>query len=194
MAGRPCNVRELGVGGWNVMRIQVVLAVLVGLAGINEPAFAAERDIADFFGHYGGSALAKTEESNFLGFEARDLDVIIAAADAGFVVSWTTIKRRGPDKEPKRKSRTMFFLPGESPALFRPLAQGDPTTGGAVSWARIEGDTLTVYIMGVSERGIYEIQAYARTLTGDGMTLLFTRVRDGERIRKVSGKLERLEE
>ena len=177
-----------------MMRNMVVVAVVIGLAlaRAGGPASAGEAGIADFFGHYGGSALAKTEESDFLGFEARDLDVIIAAAEDGFVISWTTIKRRGPDKGPKRKSRTMFFLPSESPAVFRPLAQGDPTAGGQVSWARIENDTLTVYIMGVSDRGIYEIQAYARTLTGDGMTLLFTRIRDGERIRKVSGKLERL--
>lgn len=177
-----------------MMRNMVIAAAVAGLAlaGAGGQASAAEREIAGFFGHYGGSALAKTEESDFLGFEARDLDIIIAAAEDGFVISWTTIKRRGPDKEPKRKSRTMFFLPGDSPGMFRPLAQGDPTAGGDVSWARIEGDTLTVYIMSVSDRGIYEIQAYARTLTEDGMTLLFTRVRDGERIRKVSGKLERL--
>ena len=177
-----------------MMRNMVAAAVAIGfaLAGAYGPAAAAEGDITDFFGHYSGSALAKTEDSDYLGFETRDLDVIIAAAEDGFVISWTTIKRRGPDKEPKRKSRTMFFLPGDQPEVFRPLAQGDPTAGGEVSWARIEGNTLYIYIMSVSERGVYEIQAYARTLTADGMRLLFTRIRDGERIRKVSGKLERL--
>ena len=102
-----------------MMRNMVIAAAVAGLAlaGAGGQASAAEREIAGFFGHYGGSALAKTEESDFLGFEARDLDIIIAAAEDGFVISWTTIKRRGPDKEPKRKSRTMFFLPGDEAAF-----------------------------------------------------------------------------
>ena len=59
--------------------------------------------------------------------------------------------------------------------------------------ARLEGRTLTVYVMTVTKRGIYEMHSYARTLAPDGsLQLLFTRIRDGERVRKASGTLKRV--
>ena len=88
----------------------------------------------------------------------------------------------------------MTFRPTAQPGIFGPIAQGNPLTAGEVSWARIEGRTLFVYVMTVSERGIYEIQTYARTLGARNLKLDFTRVRDGERVRKVTGKLRRIGE
>ena len=178
-------------------RLFVALPAIAFWIGLTSAVSAAEVSIADFFGRYTGSGLSKTEDANFLGFEMRDLDVTIAPAGDGFSVAWTTLRRKGPDQPKeyvKRASREMTFLPTGQPDIFRPVAQGDPLAAGEVSWARIEGRTLFVYVMTVSERGIYEIQTYARTLGARNLKLVFTRVRDGERVRKVTGKLRRIGE
>jgi hypothetical protein len=171
----------------------LVIALLMSCA----PAFALadDRPIADFFGHYVGSAMAKTEDARSLGFEMRDLDVIIEEAErGGFVLSWTTIRGRDEDTNAKRKTRTMFFRPGATPNVFGPETQGDPAKGEEVAWSRIDGDTLYTYLLATTERGDYELQIYSRQLTKDGMALEFGRYHDGERIRKVSGKLQRVED
>lgn len=176
-------------------RITRALAVALALFAAPALARAADLPISDFYGHYVGSALAKTEDSRYLGFEARDLDVIIEATEQnGFVLSWTTIRRRDDEKGPKRSTRTMFFRPGFAPNVYGPDEQGNPAKGEEVSWARIDGDTLYTYLLATTERGDYELQTYARRLTKDGMTLEFGRFRDGERVRKVSGKLKRVDD
>ncbi|MBT5414967.1 MAG: hypothetical protein HOH66_17560 [Rhodospirillaceae bacterium] len=167
------------------------------LALVAAPALALAEDlpISDFYGHYVGSAMSKTEDSRYLGFEMRDLDVIIEGAEKdGFVLSWTTIRRRDGDQGPKRTTRTMFFVPGMAPNVYGPEAQGDPAKGEEVSWTRIDDDTLFTYLMAVNDRGDYELQIYARSLTKGGMALEFGRFRDGERVRKVRGKLKRVED
>jgi hypothetical protein len=63
---------------------------------------------------------------------------------------------------------------------------------GVQAWARINGNPLTVYIFSVDENGMYEIQSYARTLTGAGMDLTFSRIKDGEETRTVKAKLSRM--
>ena len=170
------------------------LCIALLLVATPSLARAGDRPIADFFGHYVGNAMAKTEDSRYLGFEIRDLDVIIEGAEnGGFVLSWTTIRRQN-GKEAKRTEQTMFFRPGFVPTVFGPEKQGDPAKGEDVSWARIEGDTLYTYLMAVSDKGDYELQIYTRRLTGNGMELEFGRYRDGERVRKVTGKLRRVED
>ncbi|MDA0703359.1 MAG: hypothetical protein O3A96_09015 [Proteobacteria bacterium] len=171
------------------------LVIALALSWAPVLAQAEDRPISDFFGHYVGSAMAKTEDSRSLGFEMRDLDVIIEGAEpGGFVLSWTTIRGRDGDKDAKRKTRTMFFKPGVAPNIFGPETQGDPAKGEEVAWSRIDGDTLYTYLMAVNERGDYEMQMYSRQVTKDGMALDFERFHDGERTRKVSGKLKRVED
>ena len=48
---------------------------------------------------------------------------------------------------------------------------------------------LTVHEFRVLPDGRHEIQTYARTLSGTGMDLIYTRIVDGERQRRVRGKL-----
>lgn len=172
-------------------------ALLIALALSCAPALAQaeDRPIDHFFGHYVGSAMAKTEDTRSLGFEMRDLDVIVEGGEqGGFVLSWTTIRGRDEDRNAKRKTRTMFFKPGIAPNIFGPEAQGDPAKGEEVAWSRIDGDTLYTYLMAVNDRGDYEMQIYTRRVTESGMALDFARYHDGERTRKVSGKLKRVED
>ena len=67
---------------------------------------------------------------------------------------------------------------------INPLNEGDPFV-----WATIKGDTLTVYALLITEAGGYELQTYARTLTADGMRLSFTRLRDGQQLKAITGVL-----
>jgi hypothetical protein len=150
-------------------------------------------DIKAFFGSFGGSGIADGEDTVYLGVTQRDLDVRIAAAgDGGFTVSWTTVLRVGGDAqnpEVRRRATSMTFRPGPRPGLFTAADNGDPLQGGMLSWARLSRSTLTIHQFSVREGGQHDIQTYARTLTGSGMDLVYTRVVDGERQRRVRGKL-----
>ena len=65
-----------------------------------------------------------------------------------------------------------------------------PTSStGCYAWAYIKGQTLTVHSLVIDETGSYTMHSYDRTLTGLGMELEFTRVRDGEPTKTVTGKL-----
>jgi hypothetical protein len=59
-------------------------------------------------------------------------------------------------------------------------------------WARLDGDKLWRYALFVTENGGYEMQTYQYTLMPAGLDLRFSRVRDGEVLRTVTGKLKRV--
>ena len=61
--------------------------------------------------------------------------------------------------------------------------------GGELSWARITGNTLTVFLMSVRDDGAYELQQYDRKILPTGMELVFTRLRDRDTVRTVKGRL-----
>lgn len=150
-------------------------------------------DIKAFYGQFVGSGFADGDDAAYFGMTQRDLDVQIApSTDGGFTLAWTTVLRQGGDpKAPdvRRRTATVTFLPGPRPGLFRATDNGDPLTGGILSWAHIARSTLTMHQFSVLPDGRHEIQTYARTLSGTGMDLVYTRVVDGERQRRVRGKL-----
>jgi hypothetical protein len=149
-------------------------------------------DIKAFFGTFAGSGIADGEDTTYFGVTQRDLDVRIAAAGEGFSVAWTTVLRQGGDPQNpnvRRRATTMNFVPGPRPGLFRAVESGDPMMGDMLVWARIARSTLSIHLFTVLPDGRHEIQTYARTVSGNGMDLVYTRVVDGERVRRVRGKL-----
>ena len=64
--------------------------------------------------------------------------------------------------------------------------QGEPYV-----WARLNGDTLSVYSLFVTDEGGYEIQQYDRTLVAEGLRLKFQRLRNGTPLRSVTTVLKR---
>ena len=82
-----------------------------------------------------------------------------------------------------------ILSPTEKSNVFHGSKSGNPLDGKELCWARIDGNTLSVFLMTVSKEGIYELQQYDRTLSGTGMNLLFRSWRDGDRVRSVSGRL-----
>ena len=172
--------------------LRLLAAGLVGLA-LAGAAHARTLALETFFGTFEGSGVAQTPDSFYFGTTARDLNVTIGAAGPkgeGFSVRWTSVIRSGADATPdvRRKTATRVFEPAGRPGVYRGEA-ADPLKGEEVAWARLAGNTLTVYLMTVRADGRYEVQKYDRTLMDTGMKLEFTRVRDGEPVRRVTGRL-----
>lgn len=172
-----------------LMVAAVALGVLVagGAAGA-----AQDLPISAFAGRYVGAGLARNDLSEYFALTARDLDVTIRPQGGGFALSWTTVLREGGDPDNpnvKRKTTARTFVPAGRPGVFRAVPAVDPLSGQPFAWARIRGQTLTVHSLVVAEDGSYEMHTYDRTLTGQGMELRFTRVKDGETTRSVTGTL-----
>jgi len=157
-------------------------------------AAAADRKISDFYGAYTGQSISVTGE----GLSARDLSVEIKAAKDGFNVSWTTVTHK-KGSSASRKSYSVDFSKSARKNVWgsavrrdafgnmrpiNPLNEGDPFV-----WATVKGDTLTVYALLITPEGGYELQTYARTLTATGLALNFTRLRDGEQLKAITGVL-----
>lgn len=152
-----------------------------------------------FFGRWVGSGIAEDADTLFLGLSQRDLDVTIErrADGTGFIVDWTTVIRaaNGQDTEVRRRQTRLALAPGGDGGVFVATDTADPLTGGVTSWARVteDGTGFIVYQLLVGATGVPDLVRYERRLTDQGMTLQFIRVRDGEVIREVSGRLARSE-
>ncbi len=176
-------------------RMAVVYGALLFGAGA---AAAANLPPAAFFGMFQGSGFAENRDSLYFGTTVRDLDVIIAPAGPGgngFSVTWTTVIRGGGGSNKpasRRKTQTVAFAPSGRADVFRGTPSGDPLSGNPYIWARIAAQTLTIYILHIAADGAYDMQSYARTLSGAGMELVFSRVRDGEPVRSARAKLIKL--
>jgi hypothetical protein len=157
------------------------------------PRATQNLDIKAFAGSFAGSGIADGEDATYYGVTQRDLDVrITPAADGGFTIIWTTVLRQGGEAQNpivRRRATTMTFVPGPRQGMFRATDSGDALKGEMVSWARIARNTLTLYQFTILPDGRHEVQTYARTVSGSGMDLVYTRVADGERQRRVRGKL-----
>jgi hypothetical protein len=156
-------------------------------------AAAPKLDIKAFYGSFGGKGFAEGGDAGYFGMTERDLDVRIEdAANGAFRVTWTTVLRDSSDpKLPhlRRRQATLTFVPGASPGVYQASENGNPLSGGTVSWANITRTTLTVHQFTVLPDGRHDVQTYARTLSGSGMDLVYTRIVDGEKQRRVKAKL-----
>ena len=157
---------------------------------------AQAAEVEDFVGAYSGSVeTLALDGSN----EQRDLSVTISQDKDGFSVEWSTITFR-TNKKSKRADYKVDFIPAERDGLysaamkrnvFGHAVQLDPMKGEPFVWARIEGETLTVYSLFVDETGGYEMQQFDRTLADGGLDLHFKRFRNGEILREINAFLVR---
>jgi hypothetical protein len=174
----------------SLSRLATIVALAAGL--MTTPALAQDLPIAAFFGTFKGGGIAENRDSIYFGVTVRDFDVTIRPSGEGFTVEWATVIRKGGDpRRPKvrRKAQSATFIPTGRHGVYRATDLGDPLAGGRYAWARIEKQTLMVYLMTIDERGRYSMQSYARTLKPSGMDFVFQRIRDGEPMRTVKGKL-----
>jgi len=154
--------------------------------------------IEAFFGRYSGQAISSMDE----GLSKRDLSVEIKDAGyGGFILDWITITRDEAGDR-KRKSYSITFRPAQRNGIFGSAMRRDkfgnavpldPLTGDPYVWARIQGKTLTVHALHITQDGGYEMQVYDRTLVPGGMELRFSRIRDGKQLKLLTGTLVRFD-
>lgn len=159
-------------------------------------AAAAQADVSRFVGIYVGAAEVLSADGST---RPRDMSVDVSEIEGGFRVSWTSTTYRA-DGTAKEKSYTIDFEPSEREGVYAAAmkrnvfghnVQLDPMKGEPYVWGRIDGDTLSIYSMFVTEDGGYEIQQFDRTLASGGLDLQFQNVLDGEIQRTVSTFLEK---
>jgi hypothetical protein len=173
---------------------------LLGLVGgILFTAAVAEAQgggIERFYGAYVGEAISESGD----GLDKRDINADITPQGKGFKVSFTVVLKRGSDK-PKRDEYTIAFLPSKRPGIYSSAMRTDvfgnavpkdPLVGDPYMWARLDGDKLWRYALFVTESGGYEMQTYEYALVAGGLNLRYSRVRDGEVLRTVTGKLKKV--
>ncbi|MDH3670399.1 MAG: hypothetical protein OES46_04470 [Gammaproteobacteria bacterium] len=90
-----------------------------------------------------------------------------------------------------RTSRKNIFKSAMRRDLLGHAVPMNPLKGNPFVWARTAGDTLTVYVMRVTESGAQDLQIYKRWLTPQGMESEFGRFHDSEPITRISGVLEK---
>ncbi len=172
--------------------LAAVVFCLVALTAVVSRA----AEVKDFVGEYSGSVETQSLDGSA---EQRDLSVTISQDKDGFSVEWSTITFR-PNKKSKRADYKVDFIPAERDGLFAAAmrrnvfghaVQLDPMKGEPFVWARIDGQTLTVYSLFVDETGGYEMQQFDRTLAEGGLDLHFKRFRNGETLREIVAFLAR---
>ena len=173
-------------------RFATVALVAVAMFGVAPAVVAEDLPIAAFAGHFSGTGIAKDEISEAVDDTLRNIDVIITPDGDGFALSWATILRQDGDSGEttiKQNHHALFFEATDRANVFQGAVEVDPLAGWPFVWARIEDRTLTIHSLLVHDNGSYEIQTYHRTLSDAGMTLYFTRVRDGKLVSSVRGSM-----
>jgi len=169
-------------------------AVVVGLL-INESPFvwAGEAlSIADFVGHFRGEAQVQAGHRFFVQ-QQRDAEVDLRPEPDGFRLSWNTVIHYDEADKTKvrRRNTEMRFVAGPKPNQFRSLEPLEAFAEKPAAWAYIDRNTLTVHVLSILSNGNYELQTYDRSLSGNTMTLHFSRVFPGQPELVVSGRLQR---
>ncbi|MBB94650.1 MAG: hypothetical protein CML68_08615 [Rhodobacteraceae bacterium] len=152
-------------------------------------------EVSDFVGSYMGTAEVQSGDE----VQQRELSVEVAETKQGFRVDWTTITYRG-DGRVKEAAYSINFVPSDRDDVFAAAmtknmfghdVQLNPMKGEPFVWARIIGDTMTVFSLFVDDEGGYEIQEFNRTLAEGGLELDFLSVRNGALRRRIETFLER---
>ncbi len=151
---------------------------------------AAAEDFQHYIGAYSGSAQIESNGET----SQRDMSVRIAAAGDGFEVNWKSISHKAGGRI-KEKEYTINFLPTRRAGIYS-SAMGvnvfgnpvplDPMKGDPSVWARITGDTLTVFSLLIDNDGGYEMQEYNRSVAVDGLDLEYQRIRNGEKLKSIN--------
>jgi len=137
----------------------------------------------------------------------RAMDVTVEPyKDDGFRLKWITVihPADGPAEHPiKRRETEENFVPSDwNSAVFISAPRGgmftkaelpNPLEGEPMRWAAVDGDALTVYSAGIAASGALEAQIYRRTLTKNGLDVIFLRLEDEQVMLRADGQLTRTE-
>jgi len=159
------------------------------------PTLLWSADMERFAGTYIGNAEFMEDGK----VQQRDMSTTIEPSRDGFVLSWTSVTYRS-DGRTKQQTYMIEFVPSYRDNIFQSAMKAnlfgkaaplDPMKGEPYVWARLDGDTISVYSLFIDEDGAYEIQEFNRTLVAGGLDLFFRRVRGGTTVREIRTLLER---
>jgi len=147
-----------------------------------------------FLGTFTGQAVFFTPN----GLAKRDLELVVRREHPGFSLEWTTISQSLSGKL-KRKKYFLAFKPAKRKGFYASTDKIDrfgskipidPLAGDPQVSAKIDGKTMTIYVVLITEDGSHEVQTYERTLVAGGrMRLRFSRVRDGKPLKAIEARL-----
>ena len=179
--------------------MRALILALSFIAAATLPSSAADRRIEDIFGRYlGQGTVLKVDPGAPLSEpgQRRMSEVIIGPArgENGFIITWSTLRAKSQGQagasEADVKTYNQTFRTARD-GTFHDIRSGDPLKGQPTSWARIRGNTLSIFQVQMDSKGGYYVTQYDRTLTRRGMDVYFTRVEDGKIVRAVELKLDR---
>jgi hypothetical protein len=162
--------------------------VLIGAILAASPALGQGGLPASFHGDWQGEELTVEDGSPDLKVTAEDLNVRIEANDSGFRMRWTALSRKEPGDPLARRAVEARFEPTDRPgvfafdpeqssmllSLFGDPATSNPLEGEPLLWARLDGETLSVYGLAINPDGGFDLYQHVRALTGEGMTVRHT--------------------
>ena len=142
--------------------------------------------ISEFFGSFAGETTdIKPSETT-----TRKLTVKIEAyGKDGFIVDWSTVMNK-IDGRLKKRTSTIAFRPTQRLGIYASAMKRDvfgnevplnPVQGDPFVWATLIDNTLHIHRLYITDSGGYELQSYQRSLNSEGMTIQFSRYRDGHR-------------
>ena len=177
------------------------LIVVAGVALVSSHAAADDATIENFAGTWRGAEVEIESPDGELVLEPADLDVQIEGDGGGFQISWTGLVRKDGDAVERQKLDAQFtptdrpgvfaFAPGGTSLLSRLFADpatGNPLAGQALLWARLAGQTLTVYSLAIDQHGGLELDRYARTLRDGGLDIHYSHRMENNRLVTVEGR------
>lgn len=179
--------------------------IVIGLLIAISPAEAQSTLPDGFFGDWQGVALTANTGGEGLGLELDDLNVRIGRDGDGFKMHWTALDRGDSHQVLARHPVEARFTPTDRPGVFAFQPQqsslllslfGDPETnnplkGEPLLWARVEGETLSIYGLAIGPDGNFDLYQHVRTLTGEGMFATQTHRTEHEPPVILEGRLER---
>ena len=162
--------------------------VLIGAILAASPAFGQGGLPESFHGDWQGKELTVDDGSADLEATAEDLSVRIAPDGSGFRMHWTALSRDGSGGPLARHPVEARFAPADRPGvfvfdseqsslllrLFGDPATSNPLEGEPLLWARLDGETLSVYGLAINPDGSFDLYQHVRTLTSEGMTARHT--------------------
>jgi hypothetical protein len=178
--------------------------VLIGVILAASPAWGQDALPSSFHGDWRGEELTLEKGADGLDVKADDLSVQIAPDDSGFAMRWTALARDGSGGKLARHEVEARFEPSDRPGVFAFDSEqsslllrlfGDPATnnpleGEPLLWARLEGETLSIYGLSINPDGSFDLYQHVRTLTGEGMTARQTHRTERETV-TLEGRLVR---
>jgi hypothetical protein len=168
------------------MRPPLAVILIMGVALLGRlPAAAGDVSLESFHGQWRATEAAVEGDALDLEVRPGDLNTTLTVERGGFRLRWTalerdqatgTFARREAEATFKATNRPGVFAYDEQQTsllgrLFASPATGNPLEGETLLWARLDGPTLIVFSLGLTNRGGFDLHRAAHTLE-DGVISL----------------------